>query len=205
MLVRALYGLKSAGSSWRASLAKVLEDLEWKSTKADPDVWIRPAVRPDGYEYYKMLLVYVDDILAISHKAKEVLQQIAKFYKIKDGSLKEPDLYLGANVSKFQKPDGTEAWSTSPQQYIKSAVENVERILVEDGEGYGLKNNVRNPFPTGYRPELDVTDELSGNLCSRYWQLIGVGRWAVELGQIDIFHELSLLSQYQASPCVGHL
>ena len=40
VIVRALYGLKSAGSSWRAALAEVLFSLGFESTRADPDVWI---------------------------------------------------------------------------------------------------------------------------------------------------------------------
>ena len=36
-------------------------------------------------------------------------------------------------------------------------------------------------------------------------QLIGILRWAVEIGQIDIYLEVSLLSQYQANPLLGHL
>ena len=35
-------------------------------------------------------------------------------------------------------------------------------------------------------------------------QLIGILCWAVELGWIDIFFEVSSLSQYQANPRVGH-
>jgi len=35
--------------------------------------------------------------------------------------------------------------------------------------------------------------------------LIGICRWAIELGRIDIAHEVSLLSQYQANPRIGHL
>jgi hypothetical protein len=67
IVVRALYGLKSAGASWRATLAQELRDLGFVSTTADPDVWIQAAVRDDGFEYYEMLLIYVDDILAVSH------------------------------------------------------------------------------------------------------------------------------------------
>ena len=44
VVVRALYGLKSAGASWRVTLAQLLWELGYKSMKADPDVWIRPAV-----------------------------------------------------------------------------------------------------------------------------------------------------------------
>ena len=43
--------------------------MGFKSTNIDPDVWLRPAVKPDGEEYYEYILVYVDDILAISVKA----------------------------------------------------------------------------------------------------------------------------------------
>jgi hypothetical protein len=56
-----------------------------------------------------------------------------------------------------------------------------------------------------YQPELDVSNELGLELSSHYLQLIGIARWAIELGRIDIHHEVSLLSQYQANPRVGHL
>jgi hypothetical protein len=40
IVVRALYGLKSAGASWRSALAQLLQDLGYESTRADPDVWL---------------------------------------------------------------------------------------------------------------------------------------------------------------------
>jgi hypothetical protein len=40
VVVRALYGLKSAGASWHATLAQALHDIGFVSTIADPDVWI---------------------------------------------------------------------------------------------------------------------------------------------------------------------
>jgi hypothetical protein len=39
----------------------------------------------------------------------------------------------------------------------------------------------------------------------RFRQIIGILRWATELGRIDILTEVSMLSQYQASPREGHL
>ena len=50
-----------------------------------------------------------------------------------------------------------------------------------------------------------MTEELDQPLALRYMQLIGILRWAVEIGRIDIFLEVSLLSQYQANPRFGHL
>jgi hypothetical protein len=166
---------------------------------------MREAVKPDGHKYYEMLFVYVDDILALSHKATDCIQEITNFYKAKEGSIKPPEIYLGANVAKIQLPDGREVWSTSPRTYVKNSILVVERLLEEDGEGYVLKSKARNPFPTGYKPEIDVTDELDPALASRFMQLIGILRWAVEIGRIDIYLETSLLSQYQANPRLGHL
>jgi hypothetical protein len=68
-----------------------------------------------------------------------------------------------------------------------------------------LKNKAKNPFASKYRPELDVTNELGQSLTSQYMKLTGILRWVVELGQINIFYEVSFLSQYQANPRVGHL
>ena len=56
MIVKmALYGLKSSGAAIRAKLAGVLHDLGYMPTKADPGVWIKPAVKPDGSEYYEIV------------------------------------------------------------------------------------------------------------------------------------------------------
>ena len=66
MLVKmALYGLKSSGAEFQYKLAGLLRDIDYLSTKGDPGVWIQPAVKPDGTEYQKMVLCYVDDVLEI--------------------------------------------------------------------------------------------------------------------------------------------
>ena len=76
LVVRALYGLKSVSAAFRAFMAKKLDDIGFKSSVADPDVWLRPAVKPDGFEYYEYVLMYVDDILAISVDATQVLKSL---------------------------------------------------------------------------------------------------------------------------------
>ena len=54
-------------------------------------------------------------------------------------------------------------------------------------------------------PELDGSLELSKDDITFYQELIGILRWATELGRADILHEVSILSQYQAMPREGHL
>ena len=73
--------------------------------------------------------MYVDDILAVSHKAKEVIEEVTAFYKAKEGSIKEPDIYLGANIA---TPDGREIWTSSPREYVRNAIKTVERLFDED-------------------------------------------------------------------------
>jgi hypothetical protein len=60
-------------------------------------------------------------------------------------------------------------------------------------------------MPTGYKPELEASEILDGEYGSRYLQLIGILRWAVELGWFDIALETAIMSQYSAEPRVRHI
>ena len=205
VITRALYGLKSSGAAWHAKLSGTLQEMNFVSTRADPDVYQRLATRPNGTEYYELLLVYVDDILLLSHSPKPTLVQLGQIYDLKDGSIEVPTQYLGAQVYKHSLPDGSWAWAMSSEKFVKNAVQTVEQLLKDDGDGYHLKTTAYVPFPTSYKPELDFSAELNETLTSRYRQLIGILRWAIELGRLDIYLETALLSQYLASPREGHL
>ena len=74
MIIRkALYGLKSSGAAFRAHLVETLHEIGFKPTKTDPDVWICLVVKPDGSEYYKYIVCYIDDILSVSLDTKSIL------------------------------------------------------------------------------------------------------------------------------------
>jgi hypothetical protein len=47
--------------------------LGFTSLHADPDVWFRPSKQATGEDYYKYILLYVDDVLVISEHADKVL------------------------------------------------------------------------------------------------------------------------------------
>ncbi len=51
LVVKALYGLKSASFSIRSFMAEKLDDMGFQSTLADPDVWIRAATKGDGEQF----------------------------------------------------------------------------------------------------------------------------------------------------------
>jgi hypothetical protein len=206
-VVRALYGLKSSGASWRSMFNTTIRDMGFEPTVADPDVYRRAFAKPSGFKYYEYILVYVDDVLIISHEPTAHLKTIQAMYELNPASVGPPTRYLGADVEKVMRPGdptGREYWSFSAHTYVRNAVKNVKLLLQE--EGRGLKSTAKTPFPsTTYRPEVDMTDECDDQYASRYQNLIGVLRWAVELGRIDIYTEVALLSQHLALPRMGHL
>jgi len=208
IIERALYGLKSSGAAWRSMLKKFLtgkdNGMGFTPTKGDPDVYIRPAVGKDGFEYYEMIFVYVDDLLILSEDTDAILKLIDGTFKLKEGSAGPPKIYLGANIEPYELPDGTIVWSMTAKDYVKESVKNLKMMLNKDGRTLP-GGRWESPLPANYRPELDVTPELDPDLASRYQQLIGVLRWMCEIGRIDILHEVSLMSQYLALPRTDHL
>ncbi len=142
---KALYGLKSARAAWRALLSELIAVMGFKGTKADPDVYIHAQVKPDGFEYYEMILIYVDD-------------KIGKLYIVKKESVGVLEHYLGANIEKFQLPDGRESWSMLSHQYVQNVVKIVEGLLAQEGVKH--KGKAEHPYPWHYRPEGDVSQEL---------------------------------------------
>ena len=52
---------------------------------------------------------------------------------------------------------------------------------------------------------MDVYQELIEDGVQYYMELIGVLTSAVEIGQVDIIYEISIISTHLALPKVGHL
>jgi hypothetical protein len=182
-----------------------MRGLGYAPCLADPDLWWKANTRDDGFEYYEYVLLYVDDVLAISHEAEEVLRRIDKFFPMKKGSIGPPEIYLGAKMSKVVLPNGVEAWAMSASKYVQEATSNVEDYLKREYNGRTLARKAATPMKTSYRPELDISEELTPEQSSYYQSQIGILRWAVELGRVGILTEVSMLSSHLALPRTGHL
>jgi hypothetical protein len=206
IVVRSLYGLKSAGASFRNHLADCMRHLGWESCLADQDLWMKAEIRPeDGHKYYAYALLYVDDILVVHHDATSCLKSIDKYFKMKPGSIGDPDFYLGAKLRQTQLPNGVFAWGMSSSKYIQAAVNNVKDYVAKTRPGQKLATRSSGPFPANYVPEIDTSPELGDADASFYQSQIGVLRWIVELGRIDIITEVSTLSSHVVMPRQGHL
>ncbi len=112
---------------------------------------------------------------------------------------------LLVRIKPFRDPNHPqiEMWSMSADKYLKEALRNLEYDL-ENAELH-LPTKVTTPLSHKYRPEMDVSPLLDEAYTRWYQQLIGILRWAVELGRIDIHLSVALLAQYLAQPRRGHL
>ena len=203
IVVRALYSLKTSGAAFRAFLAETLYDIGYKPSMADPDVWMRPAIKSDGFTYWEYVLCYVDDVLCISHNPISTMKGIQSKFKLKDDKMEKPDTYLGADLSSMDNEHGFECWAMSSDKYCAAMIKNVEERL--EKKGLRLPSKCVSPTTHGYRPEMDCTAELKADGLQWYQEMIGSLHWAVEIGRVDILLETAILSKHLALPREGHL
>jgi hypothetical protein len=96
LVICALYGLKSASFSFRSYATEKLDDMGFKSSTADSDVWMQPTVKANGGEYYEHVMMYVDVILSVSTDPRAILEEFQCDFKFKNDMIESPTNYLGA-------------------------------------------------------------------------------------------------------------
>ena len=132
------------------------------------------------------------------------VDQIEKYFKLKPSSIGPPKLYLGSKVSQITLPNGVHDRAFSAPQYVKESIKNVEDYMFS--HNYRMSKKIIGvPLPSSYHPELDATIELNDEDANYYQLLIGIARWMVELGRIDINYEASIMSSHITLPRLGHL
>merc|ERR1712117_309482 len=106
IIKRALYGLKSSGAAFRAKLTDCIWDMGYRPSKADPDVWLKPATKANGHKYYEMILCYVDDVISITEKPMRAIEGIQSIFKLKGDKVEITHVYLGAGIEKVETASG---------------------------------------------------------------------------------------------------
>ena len=168
------------------------------------DVWRRAARKGNGKRYYEYIFLYTDDIISISEYPRRILNDMNKHFLLKVDSIHEPSRYLGASISKhLLDGDSHYTWAIGSREYLIESLRIVKRKI--EPLDLRLKSKVTSALPSSYKPELDASDYLDDESSTLYMQLIGILRWLVELGRIDIYVEVSLMSSYNCMPRVTHL
>ena len=129
--------------------------------------------------------------------------KLNKYFKLKPDSIHPPDDYLGTKIKITSLPNGKKAWGQSSSHYVREAVKNLEEWM--SSNGYHFSKKAETPMSSSYRPELDITAELDAEKANYYQSVIGVLRWIIETGRLDITTEVSMLAAHMAAPREGHL
>ncbi len=130
---------------------------------------------------------------------EKTMSSLAKLYRLKEDPA-PPQRYLGANILRHQLVDGRVVWAMSSYDYVKNTVRIVEDLLDKDGERGLSPSGMKVPWSNDYRTELDISRLLTGDMITQFQNLIGILRWMVELGCVDILHEVAKLSSFNAQP-----
>ena len=117
-----MYGLKFSGAAFRPLLTEVLWNMSYRPSQADPDVYMRPAVKENGSKYWEYVLVYVNNVLCISDKPQLTMNRLQAKFKLKDDKVEEPTIYLGASLSKMTNNKNKSCWAMSSNTYCAAAV-----------------------------------------------------------------------------------
>ena len=68
----------------------------------------------------------------------------------------------------------------------QSRIKNGDRRFAREGSMNNAFLSTVSPLPKDYHPELDMSEELSPTDAAYYQSLIGILRWIVEMGRVDI-------------------
>ena len=99
---------------------------------ADPDIWYKPITDADGFEYYAYTLLYVYNILLIMKYPKEAMTQIWESFTFKHSSIKEPKIYLGADINTIYYSDGSYGWTMGAETYDTNAIKDMKKRMTTE-------------------------------------------------------------------------
>ncbi|KAJ3504791.1 hypothetical protein NLJ89_g7753 [Agrocybe chaxingu] len=195
-LKRSLYGLKQAGNVWNKELDSSLAELGFIRLKSDNCCYLRED--DDGFD---ILLVWVDDILAITSSTKRsdiVERDLESKYDIK--SLGKPKMILGINIC--QDIEKNEV-SLSQTPFVDSLLRK-----------FRLSN--ANPVATPLDPNINLDNfdqedqvvqdegEVDLRVTTSYATLIGSLMYLAISTRPDIAFAVNKLAQFTANPKPKH-
>ena len=63
--------------------------------------------------------------------------------------------------------------------------------------------NMRTPLEKNGHPELDDTEQLTGESIQHYLTTMGQLQWLVMLGRFDIHAQVTTISRFRSAPLLG--
>ena len=176
---KALYGLASSATCFHAHFGDTLRSLGFVPTRFDNDVWIRLSKDKKAYEY---VCSHLDGFCIFSRDPQLIMNQIKSEFTVKSEG--PPEYYLGNDFKKDRKG----RWCMSCKTYIKEGIRRIKNIF-----DTLIKHDI--PMVTRDHPKLDESKHLDDDEHTKYQMLIGMLKWIVTIGRIDIAFAVSSLSE----------
>ena len=192
IMIKTLHGTRSGGARWHDRLSDILQELKFKPSKADPDVWMRPEPGGTCYEYID---VYVDDLAIAAKDPQPFCNELKKKYNLKLKGVGPLESHLGCTYKK--DPNGTLA--ADPRRYVNKILESYERMFEEK------PRKSRPPLEGGDHPELHTPELCDEHQTNQFQTLVGQLQWLISPGHFDIAVHVMSLSRFRAQPMKGHL
>ena len=192
IMIKALHGTHSGGARWHDRLFDILQELKFKPSKADPDVWMRPEPGGTCYEY---IAVYVDDLAIPAKDPQAFCNELKEKYNLKLKHVGPLEYHLGCTYKK--DPDGTLA--ADPRRYVNKILESYERMFKEN------PRKSRPPLEGGDHPELHTPELCDEHQTNQFQTLVGQLQWLISPGHFDIAVHVMSLSRFRAKPRKEHL
>jgi hypothetical protein len=149
LIRRALCGGKVAGHNVWHHLQDRMGHLGFTSLRANPDVWFWPSKQATGEDYYKYVLLYVDDVLVISEHADKVLHnKIGQQFVLHEESIGPLSIYLGGKFQEITLENGVKAWAFGSCQYSNLVLRMLKNILQRQGRSFPIKHLHRSQVTT---------------------------------------------------------
>ena len=157
---KALYRTRTPGACWRDCLFHVLKKMGFTPSKADPDVWMRPAEDNSCYDY---ITVNVDDLAISAKNPKKITDdlQFKHHFKLKGtGPLTH---HLGCTYTR--DPDGTHV--VDPTKYMVKILDTYKHT-------FGSKTKkARLLHEESDHPELGTSEQCNDEQIRQYQTIIG--------------------------------
>ena len=192
VMYKALYGTRSGGACWHDKFFDILNDMGFKPSKADPDIWMKPSKDGSHYEY---IAVYVDDLAICMKDPKAFCDTLKEKYKLKLKGVGPINYHLGCGYTRDE--DGTLV--ADPRKYVEKILESYEKTFGEKPK------KSKTPLVGGDHPESDTSEFCNQDQIKQYQTIVGQLIWLSGLGRFDIAVHVMTMSRFRQQPRIGHL
>ena len=156
---KALYGTRSGGACWHDKHFDILHQINFKPSKADPDIWMKLSKDGTHYEY---IALYVDGIVICMQDSQVFCDTLKEKYKLKVKGVGAISYCLGCGYSRDE--DGTLV--ADPRKYVGEILESYEKMFGEKPK------KTRTPLGAGDHPENDLSDFCDQDQIKEYQKIV---------------------------------